>query len=128
NDTPSTARTTPSRVKKYVFRPCTSSSGAAGVGPNSFGRIGPSGIALITSHAPRETRVERIAHAVAEQIYREHRERQADAGKDNEVARDLDEAPPLGHDVAPARHIGWRAGADERQYRPGNHRRTADIG
>jgi hypothetical protein len=28
NDTPSTARTTPSRVKKCVFRLCTSSSGA----------------------------------------------------------------------------------------------------
>src|SRR6266542_5027384 len=128
NDTPSTARTTPSRVKKYVFMPSTSSSGAAGVGPNSFGRIGPSRIALMTSHAPRETRVERIAHAVAEQIHREHRERQADAGKNNEVARDLDEAPSLGHDVAPARNIGRRAGADERQYRLGDHRRSADIG
>src|SRR5437867_3848760 len=102
NDTPSTARTTPSRVKKYVFRPCTSSSGAAGVGPNSFGRIGPSGISLIASHAPRETRVQRIAHAVAEEIHREHRERQTDAGKDNKVACDQDHAASLGHAVAPA--------------------------
>src|SRR5436190_1970836 len=117
NDTPSTARTTPSRVKKYVFRPCTSSSGAAG-----------SGDGFIASHAPRETRVERVAHAVDEEIHREHRERQTDAGKDDEVARDLDEAPSLGHDVAPARNIGRRAGADERQYRLGDHRRSADIG
>ena len=64
NDTPSTARTTPSRVKKYVFRPCTSSSGAAVRESRS------------SHHAPRETRVERVAHAVAEQIHREHRERQ----------------------------------------------------
>src|SRR6478672_415290 len=69
NETPSTARTTPSRVKKYVFKPRTSRSGAED--------------SLIASHPPREARVECVAHAVAEQVHRQNRERQANARKDD---------------------------------------------
>src|SRR5262245_19064667 len=57
NDTPSTARTTPSRVKKWVFRFSISSSGAA---------------AAMALHVAGKARIERIAHPVAEEIDRQY--------------------------------------------------------
>src|SRR5436190_17142144 len=116
NETPSTARTTPSRVKKYVFSRSTTSNAGA-----------DSTASLIASHAPREPRIERIAHAVAEQIHGEHRNGEKDAGKNDQIAGDLNEATTFGHDVAPARNIGRRAGADEREDCLGDHRRAAHI-
>src|SRR5215831_1002375 len=64
-DTPSTARTMPSRVKKWVFRPSISSSGT-GLGIN----------VILDSHVAGETGVERIAQPVAQQIDRQYRERE----------------------------------------------------
>ena len=61
NDTPSTARTIPSRVKKWVFRSSTSSSGAG---------------AAIILHVTRKARVECVAHSVAQKIDRQDRQRQ----------------------------------------------------
>src|SRR2546430_270478 len=74
-ETPSTARTTPSRVKKYVFNPLTSRSAELGTYA-----------VFMALHAASKPRVERIAHAVAEQVHGEHRQRQTDAGKQDEVA------------------------------------------
>src|ERR1022692_2244061 len=113
---PSTARTTPSRVKKYVFSPFTSRSAVLGVCDVST-----------TSHAPGKPRVQRIAHSVAEQVYGKHCQRQEDAGKQYEISGDLNQASALGHDVAPAGYIRWRTGSDERKYCLGDHRRPAYV-
>ena len=72
NDTPSTARTMPSRVKKCVLRPSIESSGCTAAPWRSAS-------AAIASHPPREPRIERVAHAVAEQVHREHGQRQEEA-------------------------------------------------
>ena len=57
-----------------------------------------------------------------------HGQRQKDAGKEDQVAGDLEQRAALGHDVAPARDVGRRAGAEERQDRLGDHRRGTDVG
>ncbi len=114
NETPSTARTTPSRVKNQVLSPSTSRSVAVGL--RSRALIG------ITCAARAAGRARRAA--VAQQVHREHGQRQKDAGEEDQVAGDLEQAAPLGHDVAPARDVGRRAGADERQDRLGDHRRA----
>src|SRR5262245_8767763 len=56
NETPSTARTTPSRVKKCV---CKSSISSSGLG------------AAMDLHVASEAGIERIAHTVAQQIDRQ---------------------------------------------------------
>ena len=50
------------------------------------------------------------------------------AGEQDDVVGDLEQAAPLGHDVAPARDVGRRAGAEKRQDRLDDHRRGADEG
>src|SRR5262245_26973820 len=113
NETPSTARTMPSRVKKWVLSSSTSSS-AAGPG--------------MASHGAGKARVERVAQPVAEQVDRQYRDRQEKAREENEVIGDLKQRAPLGHDVAPARNVGRGAGAEEREDRLGEHGGGADIG
>src|SRR5689334_17375130 len=88
-ETPSTARTTPSRVKKCVRRSSMARSGAFN------GRV---------SHAARKPGIERIAQAVADQVHRQHGQRQEDAGEDDEIGLDLKIAATFRHDVAPARN------------------------
>src|SRR6516164_6806866 len=112
-ETPSTARTTPSRVKKWVLRPSISSKDA-GLG--------------MGSHVAGEARVKRIAQAVAEQIDRQYRERQEEARKKDQIIGNLKQGPGFSHDVAPARDVGRSAGAKERQDGLGEHGGCADIG
>ena len=49
-------------------------------------------------------------------------------GKRIDVGADLEERAALGHDVAPARNLGRRAGAEEAEARLDQHRRGADVG
>src|SRR5262245_62612434 len=69
-DTPSTARTMPSRVKKCVLRSSISSSGTS---------------PAIALHAASKARVERIAHAVTQEIDRQDRQGEKEAGKEDQV-------------------------------------------
>src|SRR5262249_33999009 len=98
NETPSTARLTPSGVRKWVCRFSTSS--------NATGSV-------LLRHA----RIERVAQPVAEQIHGEHRDREEQCGEKDDERLDLPERAALGHDVAPRRNRGRRAGADEREDR-----------
>src|SRR2546422_449096 len=82
---------------------------------------------ISASESSSKSRIERVAHAVAKEVHREHGQRQADTGKKDEVARNLNHAPAFGHDVAPAWNIRRRTGADERQDRFGDHRRTTHV-
>ena len=60
-ETPSTARTMPSRVKKCVFRPSISSRGAS--------------VSIASgSHVAGEARIERVAQTVAQHVHRQHGE------------------------------------------------------
>src|SRR5216683_143462 len=133
-ETPSTARTTPSRVKKYVRRSSTSRSGFAAAAAATT-RISTaaavttsSSQASRSSHPPGETRVERVAQPVADEVDRQDGKRQADPWEKDDVIGNLEEAASLGHDVAPARDVGWRAGADEAERRLGDHGRGGDEG
>ena len=46
----------------------------------------------MVSHAAGQARIERVAQAVAQQVDRQHRQRQEDAGKEDQVAGDLEQA------------------------------------
>src|SRR6476660_5739295 len=85
NETPSTARTTPSSVAKCVCKFSTS---------NSAIRLDPLG----------QPRVERIPQPVAQQVHRQHRDAQEDRGEEHDVWLHLPQRTAFGHDVAPARH------------------------
>src|SRR5262247_2108125 len=87
-DTPSTARTTPSRVKKCVLSPSISSSGV---------------VPAMRSHVARQARIERVAQAIAHHVDRQYRQRKEESGKEDQVVGDLKQRAALGHDVAPAR-------------------------
>src|ERR1700686_1794899 len=69
NETPSTARMTPSGVRKCVCRFSTSSSAM--------------------SDSLRHARIERVAHPVAEQIDRQHRHREENRREEHDVGLDL---------------------------------------
>src|ERR1043166_9537083 len=105
NDTPSTARTTPSSVKKWVWRSRTSSS----VSVTSR---------LPSSFAPeRPARIERVAQAVAEEVERHDREEDRAAGCEEhpgERRQHALAARGVQH-VAPARGRGLHADAEEAQ-------------
>src|SRR5258708_39557170 len=109
NDTPSTARLIPSGVRKWVCRFCTSSN-------------------AIGSQALRHSRIERITQAVAEQIDGEHGDRQERGREEYDVRLDLPQRSALGHDVAPGRNSGRRAGADEGEDGLHDHGAGADVG
>src|SRR6202040_4470666 len=72
-ETPSTARFTPSGVRKCVCRFSISSRA----------------IARNSSQPLRHARIERVAQAVAEQVDREHRHREEDRREENDVGLDL---------------------------------------
>src|SRR3954462_6811707 len=76
NDTPSTARFTPSGVRKCVCRFSTSSN-------------------AISLETLREARIECVAHAIAQQVDGEHRHRQEQRGKKHDERFDLPERAPL---------------------------------
>src|SRR5436305_7292305 len=80
NETPSTARLTPSGVRKCVCRFSTSNSA----------------IALETL---RKARIERIAHAIAKQIHSEHRQRQECRRKEHDERLHLPKRAAIRHDV-----------------------------
>src|SRR5450755_1639993 len=80
HETPSTARTVPARVSKSTRRASTSRSGAA---------------AAMGSELACQPRVERVAKTVAKQVDGEHREREQDAGKQDDVEGDGDEVATL---------------------------------
>src|SRR4029079_13682548 len=94
HDTPSTERTVPPTVSKCVCRSSTSSSGAERVS-----------ILAAASELPRQPRVERVAQTVAEQVDREHGQREQDAGVQDDVEGDRGEVDALGPHVAPARSL-----------------------
>src|SRR6266478_8615298 len=59
--------------------------------------------------------VERLAQAVADEVDGEHGQREKEAGEEDDPERQLHVRLALGHDVAPRRDVGRRAGAEERQ-------------
>src|SRR3954453_7922454 len=133
NETPSTARTMPSRVKNQVFSSATSSSGRPATASDNGGAAAADGTVSATaltpgSQAPRKARIERVAQSVAKQVDRQHRHRQHDPREQHDVIGDLKQAAPLGHDVAPARDGGRGAGAEKGQDRLCDHRRRGDEG
>src|SRR6516164_9053074 len=71
---PSTARTTPSRVKEWVFRPSISSRGAA------LGMLAGS----VGSHVAGKGRVKRVAQAVGDEIDRQDRQREEKAWEEDQ--------------------------------------------
>src|SRR3954451_6829183 len=81
NDTPSTARFTPSGVRKWVCRFSTSRSAISQ-------RLG-------------QARIERVAHAVAEQVHCQHGDRQEHRREKHDEGLDLPKRAPLRHDVTP---------------------------
>src|SRR6202162_1784261 len=107
-ETPSTARLIPSGVRKWVCKFWTSSNA----------------ILQAFSHAG----IERITQAVADQVDGEHGDRQERGRKEHDVGLYLPQRPALGHDVAPGRNGGRRAGADERENGFHDHGAGTDIG
>src|SRR5262249_8788780 len=88
NETPSTARTTPSSVKKCVRRSSRRSSGRVtrGSPPASAGRRARPVAASGSRRLPfrHAARVEGVAQAVAEEVERHHREEDRGPGRPQE--------------------------------------------
>src|SRR5882724_515360 len=72
--------------------------------------------------------VERLAQAVADEVDGEHGQREKEAGEEDDPERQLHVRLDLGHDVAPRRDVGRRAGAEERQVGLEQDGRGADVG
>ena len=108
NDTPSTARTTPSGVPKCVCRFVDFQQRHA-----RQSRLASRGSSASRSPSPSRFTASTVT-------------REEDRREEHDVRLDLPERAALGHDVAPARDGRRRAGADERQDRLGDHRRGAD--
>src|SRR5215813_2913383 len=111
NETPSTARLTPSGVRKWVCR-FSISSKAMSVSLQSL------------DHA----RIERIAKSIAKQIDGEDCHREEDRGEENNVGLDLPEGTAFGHDVAPRRDSRRRSRTNEGQDRFDDHGAGANVG
>ena len=116
-ETPSTARTTPSRVKKCVLQVSSISSSGASVAHRHRAHMLRARRGSSASRRPSPSRL--TASTVSDE---EH------AGEEDQVGRDLEQRAALGHDVAPARDLGRRAGAEEGQDRLDEHRGGADVG
>src|SRR5438105_4800620 len=93
--TPSTARTTPASVKKYVLRSRTSSTVRPACGARSASGAGSSAF-IATPSSPARLGIEPVADAVAEKVETEHdgQNRKSREGRD----------PPLLHELATLRH------------------------
>src|SRR5438034_775346 len=72
--------------------------------------------------------VERLAQPVADEVDGEDGQREEEAGEQDDPERELHVRLALGHDVAPRRDVGRRAGAEERQVRLEQDGRGADVG
>src|SRR5438067_12722746 len=72
--------------------------------------------------------VERLAQAVADEVDGEHGQREKEAGEEDDPERQLHVRLALGHDVAPRRDVGRRAGAEEGQVGLEQDGRGADVG
>src|SRR5262245_15311881 len=96
NETPATARLTPSSVTKSVLRSLTSSRGG-----------------MLTSPPPCNARIEPVTQSVADEVDGEYDQCQRQAGTEHgpRGPRQID-ATGSNH-VAPRRNLGWRAGAKE---------------
>src|SRR2546425_2898965 len=115
-DTPSTARTTPSRVKNCVCRSLTARSSGT---PLPF----PSKAAESTGQClGLHPRVERVAKAVADEGEGQHDDRDAERWKQDRPGRGREDHESLVDHHAPGRR--WRLDPDteERQRRLGEHR------
>src|SRR5262245_13581980 len=72
--------------------------------------------------AELRARVERVAHAVAEDVQREHRERDRDPGRERDRGPRVEELLTVVDDRAPARVGRLHADREERERRLGQHR------
>jgi len=121
NETPSTARTTPSRVKNRALKSRTDSTmSASATAPDAAPppEIVASDCAAMlvmarNSQPPGDARIERIAQAVADQIDGEDGEREHQAGKEDDPRRELEVRPAGGDDIAPARDLRRRPCTEE---------------
>src|SRR5947208_1412867 len=104
-ETPSTARFTPSGLRKCVCRFSISSRA----------------IFKAPSQPLHHARIKRIAKAVAKQIDRKHCQREEYCWKEHDIRLDLPKRAAFGHDIAPRRDRRRRAGADEREDRFHDH-------
>src|SRR4051794_9911874 len=93
HETPSTERTVPAIVSKWVRRSSTSSSGAvaAVIVRACRSQLARRSEPVACSQLARQARVERVAQAVAEQVDREHGDGEQEAGVQDDVERDGDE-------------------------------------
>src|SRR5262249_15670358 len=71
------------------------------------------GVSHLLSKLPRQSRVERVAHAIPQEVDGQDGGGEEQPREDDDVEGDLEDAPPLGQDVAPARNGRRGAGADE---------------
>src|SRR5438105_2314962 len=71
--------------------------------------------------------IERVARGIADQVDAEDRDRQQQAGPEDQRRFDLKIGAALGHDVAPGRRLRTDAGAEERQDRFGENGGRANI-
>src|ERR1700710_1093809 len=72
-------------------------------------------------------RIERVAGGVADQVDAEDRDREQEAGPEDQRRLDLEVGAAFGHDVAPGRGFRIDAGAEERQDRLGENGGGANV-
>src|SRR3954447_3412880 len=96
NETPSTARTTPSGVPKCVCRLSTSSN-------------------AIRSEPLGQPRIECVTQPVAQKVHRQHGDAQEYRREKNDIGLHLPECAALRHDVAPAWNDRRSSGTNEGQ-------------
>src|SRR5580704_994864 len=110
--TPSTARVTPSALKKCVLRLRTL---------RSFSLTS-------LSQASREARVEVVAQAVTHEVDGEHHEREREPRREDRPGRAGEVESRGGDHIAPARNLGRRARAEKGERRFDQNGGGADIG
>src|SRR5215510_14213223 len=126
-DSPTMPSVSP-RLKNQVFKSSTTSSGSAVSVRLRATLLGSISVRVLTSHAPRDARVEGTAQAVTHQVDGEHGCAKQQSWTEDQPGRNLEEGTALGHDVAPARDLRRRAGTEEAQDRFDQHGRGADVG
>src|SRR6476660_7038034 len=126
-DRPSTARNIPSRVKNHVFRSSMTSSGSTGGCALSRTKLGFISVKTRLSHSPGDAGVEHASQPITHQIDGQDGQAEQQARTQDQPGRDLEERAALGHDVPPARHLRWRAGAEKAQDRLDQHRCGANV-
>src|SRR5262249_32374922 len=116
--TVSTIRSVDSIIGEPPTQPICRRPPASGPPPSPTGGRGESDsrISHMPSHLPRQSRVERVAHAIPQEVDGQDGGGEEQPRKDDDVEGDLEDAPPFRQDVAPAGNGGRRAGADEGQH------------